>query len=179
MRHRLLPLLLLAASPGLLHAASLIKNGDFENVGDNGQPRHWVSAQHAGGRAYEFVSVTDQVRKGERGMMIRRVKEQIWGLTEQIIAADELVGKTLEFSIAARTAGEAGAALYISAFSDAAMITQSEVRLVGDQEWKKHTLRLDVPEGTSRVRVGVSLDDAGTVWIDDAKLVVAKRAKKS
>jgi len=181
MRRRPVSLLLLLAIPTLLQAASLIRNGDFENVADSGQPRHWVSAQHAGGKAYEFVSTTDSVHKGERSMMIRRFKPQIWGLTEQIIDAEALVGKTLEFSIAARAeqVGESGAALYLSAFSGSSLITQQDLRLVGDQDWKKHTLRLEIPEGTTKVRVGVSLDDAGTVWIDDARLIVVKRARKS
>ena len=172
-------LLLLLTAPVSAGERSLIKNGDFENVNDHGFPRDWVSAQHAGGRAFEFTTDEDKPHKGERSMRVRRTKPQVWGLTEQIIDGTDLVGKTLTFSLAARSeeVGEQGATIYLSAFSGTMLLSTADVRIHGTEDWREHTLTLEIPERTTRLRVGVTLEDAGTVWIDAAKLVVVKADK--
>ncbi|MBP6079085.1 MAG: hypothetical protein KA505_09765, partial [Xanthomonadales bacterium] len=49
-------------------------------------------------------------------------------------------------------------------------------RIGGDSDWTRHALRLDIPEYTTQLVVAVTLEDEGTIWIDDAKLTVVDPA---
>lgn len=175
---RILPLLLLACCLDVAAKdKSLIRNGSFENVDDHAYPRYWVSAQHAGVRAYDFRVDTEHAHAGEHSMRIRRFEKQVWGITEQIIPCAPHIGKTLEFTLALRTSGVdgRGARIYLGAFAEYMQLEESRTEpLLGDLDWREYKLSLTIPQKCTALRVGVSLNGAGTVWMDDASLVVAE-----
>jgi hypothetical protein len=155
---------------------NLLKNGDFEALNPRGGAAHWINKQHAGVRAYDFRVVEEGVHGDKRSMMIRRLQKQVWGKTEQIVpVAAELAGKTVEFDVWMRgeQVGKKGYMIRVGAFAGSNLLdfAKSE-RHAGDSGWTKRSLRLTVPEFTSRLVVAVTLEDAGTIWIDDARLSV-------
>jgi hypothetical protein len=175
---RLSALILLGCALGVgAKDKSLIRNGSFENLDESGFPRHWTSAQHGGVPAYEFKGDSKRVHHGEHSLRVRRTQPQVWGIAEQIIDGEKFIGKTLVFTLSLRSegVGKKGASVYATAFIDGMLLERSKSEKIrGDSDWNTYELRLTVPEETNFIRVGVSLDDAGTIWIDDAKLVVAK-----
>ena len=156
--------------------ANLIENPGFETVTARGGPAKWINKQHAGVRAYDFSVVDDVHRSGERSMMIRRLQKQVWGKTEQIVRVDpEMAGKTVEFEIWVRgeKVGSKGYMVRIGAFAGSALLdfVKSE-RFAGDGDWTRRSLRLKVPEYTNQLVVAMTLEDEGTIWMDDARLSV-------
>jgi hypothetical protein len=154
---------------------SLLRNGSFEIVSDRGRPDGWVLKQHAGVRAYETSVVTDQAYKGKQSLRLTRINKQVWGKIEQFLDAKPLIGKTVEFKIAVRSenVGKKGFTVWIAGFegSNALQISKSE-RVTGTTDWTVYTQRLEVPEYSRMLFVAVNLDDAGTLWLDDASLKI-------
>lgn len=157
-------------------AENLLKNGDFETLNARGGAAQWINSQHAGVRAYDFSVVEEGVHGDKRSMMIRRLRNQVWGKTQQIVTVDaDLAGKTVEFDIWARgeQVGKKGYMLRIGAFAGSNLLDFAKSEpYSGDSGWTKRSLRLKVPEFTSTLVVAMTLDDAGTIWFDDARLSV-------
>ncbi|MBI2398835.1 MAG: hypothetical protein HYV17_13655 [Xanthomonadales bacterium] len=168
----------LLAAAGTIQAGadSLLQNGGFETIDAGDRPQGWAFKQHAGVRAYQFA-VDDEAFRGKRSMRITRLQKQVWGMVEQNVPASDLIGKTVEFTVRVRAAdvGPRGFSVDLGGFAGSTMLqrVQSE-RITGDSDWTKVSLRLEVPEGSTQVMVGVTLNDAGSVWIDDARLRVVK-----
>lgn len=155
-------------------STNLLKNGSFENLNARGSAADWINKQHAGVRAYDFSVVEDQAHDAKRSMMIRRLQKQVWGKAEQIVPVGaELAGKTVEFDVWMRgeQVGKKGYMIRVGAFAGSNLLdfAKSE-RYSGDSDWTKRSLRLNVPEFTSQLVVAVTLEDAGTIWIDNARL---------
>jgi hypothetical protein len=177
MRRTLSLLLLTACVVVSAKETSLIRNGGFENLDDHDYPRHWVSAQHAGVRAYEFRADAREPHAGEHSMRMHRTQPQVWGITEQIIDCRPHIGRTLEFSLALRAAAVdgRGARVYLGAYAESMLLDEARTEpLRGDFDWQSYTLVLTIPEKCTDLRVGVSLNGGGTVWMDSARLVARK-----
>lgn len=168
--------LLAVAVTAVAKPNSLLRNGSFETLDAKGKPEGWTFKQHAGVRAYEFA-LDDSAIDGKRSMRVKRLQQQIWGQVEQNIPADDLIGKTVEFTVKARgeAVGKRGFRVGLGGFAGSTMLqhVKSE-RVIGTSDWHKYTLRIEVPEGSTQVMVGVTLDDEGTIWLDDARLRVVK-----
>ncbi|MBK6727969.1 MAG: carbohydrate binding domain-containing protein [Xanthomonadales bacterium] len=168
--------LLAVAVTAVAKPESLLRNGSFETANAKGKPEGWNFQQHAGVRAYDFT-LDDLAFEGKHSLRLTRLQKQVWGKVVQNIPANDLIGKTVEFSVRARgeAVGKRGFSVGLGGFAGSTMLqhVKSE-RVTGTSDWRKYTLRIEVPEGSSQVMVGVTLDDKGTVWIDDARLRVVK-----
>ena len=84
-------------------------------------------------------------------------------------------GKPVEFEIWVRgeKVGSKGYMVRIGAFAGSALLdfVKSE-RFAGDSDWTRRSLRLKVPEYTNQLVVAMTLEDEGTIWMDDARLSV-------
>lgn len=170
-----------AAAPDAVteSSANLLINSDFERIGKLGMPERWIVKQHAGVRAYTIAADTVHAHGGEHSLKIHRRREQVWGLTEQIVPAFALVGKTVRFRVWVRSEGTGprGAKVYLGAYDGSLMLQESRsTPITGDNDWTRFEQVLVVPELTTHLQVGISLDDAGSAWIDDAELVVIDAA---
>lgn len=168
--------LLAVAVTAVAKPNSLLRNGSFETMDARGKPEGWSFKQHAGVRAYEF-KLDDSAADGKRSMRVKRMQKQVWGQVEQNVPADDLIGKTVEFTVQARgeAVGKRGFSVGLGGFAGSTMLqhVQSE-RVTGTSDWSKYTLRIEVPEGSTQVTVALTLNDEGTVWLDDARLRVVK-----
>lgn len=163
-------------------STNLLTNGDFERLGKRDMPERWITKQHAGQRGYEIVADKTIAHDGKNSLMIRRIREQVWGLTEQIISADPWIGKTMRFSVWVRTseAGPQGATVYLGAYNGSMMMEEARSKPIsGNSDWTRFELSLVVPQYATHLQVGISLHDAGTAWIDGAELVVADAADEA
>ncbi|MBP7622831.1 MAG: hypothetical protein KA763_02580 [Xanthomonadales bacterium] len=170
----------LAAKEDPAAAANLLKNGQFEELNGRGGAANWINKQHAGVRAYRFEVVEDQAHGGKRSLMLRRMTKQVWGKTEQLLPVGaELTGKTVEFEVWVRSdkVGKKGFLIWLGASARSLLLQHVKSdRIGGDSDWTRHALRLDIPEYTTQLVVAVTLEDEGTIWIDDAKLTVVDPA---
>ena len=157
--------------------SNLLKNGQFENLNDRGGAENWTKSQHAGVRAYRFDVVEDQAHGGKRSLNLRRLKQQVWGMTEQQLPVTaDMVGKTVEFEVWVRSekVGKKGFVIWLSASSGPLLLQSVKSdRIGGDHDWTRYALHLEIPEFTTRLAVAVTLEDEGAIWIDDASLRVA------
>lgn len=170
-----------AANASTDASANLLINSDFERIGKFGMPERWIIKQHAGVRAYTIAADQAHARGGEHSLKIHRRREQVWGLTEQIVPAFALVGKTVRFSVWVRSedTGPRGAKVYLGAYDGSLMLQESRsAPITGNNDWTRFEQELVVPEYATHLQVGISLDDAGSAWIDDAELVVVDAATK-
>jgi hypothetical protein len=170
-----------AASVFAAKPKNLVANGGMEQLDQYEFPANWIRKQHAGVGAYHFVASKKQFNKGKRSLMVRRHQEQVWGKAEQNIPAHDLIGATVELTISlrGRKLGDMGAKGFLNAFENGMyLVGESTPALVGNSDWQTYTLKLTVPEYTTILNVGVVLEDAGTVWMDDVTLRVITPAPK-
>lgn len=156
--------------------ANLIRNGGFEELNSRGKAAHWINSQHAGARAYDFRVDGEVARSDNRSLMIRRIRKQVWGKSEQLLpVGPEIAGKTVEFEVWARAEGlgDDGFRIRIGAFSGSMLVDHATVDgNAREGEWIRQAVRLEIPEHATRLFAGVTLEDEGTIWIDDARLGV-------
>jgi len=165
-----------AAEAPKAETTSLLANGSFETLNARGGPANWINKQHAGVRAYEFRVVDEHARADKHSLKLHRVKQQVWGKTEQLVpVAPAMAGKTVEFEVWVRSekVGKKGFVTWLGASANATLLEHVKSEPVGgDNDWTKSSLRLEIPEYTTQLVVAVTLEDAGTIWIDDATLRV-------
>ncbi len=179
MRHPIALLLLCFASSASVAASrSMLKNGDFEILNARGKPEHWAITQHAGVRAYEFRSDSEVRHDGKRSMMIRRTHPQVFGSIGQIVHDTGLVGATVRLDVWIRSEGvtKGHAVVRIDAANGPSYMERAEAKISGDNDWHRVRVELEIPQYTNVLQTTISLEGDGAVWVDDAKLVVLKRA---
>jgi hypothetical protein len=158
---------------------SLLVNPGFESdkPGEWSDVDGWHMYQHAGEKSYDFVVDPAVAHGGARSMRIVNVGTQPYGSLAQDVPGAPFSGKTVRFSgwMKTRDTNDGGAALFIIADRGGA-ITAHEfmegAEVKGTRDWQRYTITLAIPPSTSKVRVGVTLQGTGTVWVDDAELEI-------
>jgi len=158
-------------------AAIALVNAGFEAPADaSGRFGGWETSGHAQGDAYRFDRDDSVHHGGGASVRIRRNSTEPWGMLHQQLAPAGLAGRRLEFAAWLRTdkvSGD-GAILVIRTLANGAVDRHvfQEPALVGTHDWKRYSVSLDIPKSTSIVELGVMLQGDGTLWVDDASLVV-------
>lgn len=170
-------LLLALALAGTASAKEIrLKNAGFEEPATVHDPvGGWRASQHSGDDSYEFTTVGDVFAKGKRSFRLTRLKEQVFGSLDQSIAPAQLAGHKIEyrFQLRSEDVGPQGFHAYIN-FAAATGDLLQQIRgedVTGTvDKWKTFTLTTTVPHDVQQVIIGLSLLDAGTVWIDDVSV---------
>jgi hypothetical protein len=155
----------------------VLVNPDFEAKPVDSVPAEgWASSVHATANAYAFELDKDVRHAGKASMRIRRTGSEPWGMIHQSLPAAGLNGRTLEFSAWLRTdhVEDEGAALVLRTLANGAVdkVMFMSPAVTGSRDWKRYTIRFVMPRVASVVEVGVMLQGGGTLWVDDAALVV-------
>ncbi len=159
--------------------AIVLVNPGFEaKPVDSAPAEGWASSVHATANAYAFELDSDVRHDGKASMRIRRTGDEPWGMVHQSLPAAGLTGRTVEFSAWLRTdhvEGD-GAALVMRTLANGAVdrVVFMAPAVTGSRDWKRYTIRLEMPRVASVVEVGAMLQGAGTLWVDDAALVVLR-----
>lgn len=164
------------------HAAAgntvLLNPGFEEPLDTSGSRLGWQLSQHAGVPAYEMGFDKQVFSEGKQSYKIKRVVYQVFGQVSQKIRAPKAIGKTLEYSAMLRTqdVGELGWMLVVD-FLDIEGYLVKQIRskpLTGTTKWQRVGVKHTVPPRTFKINVGATLLDAGTGWIDDAKISIGE-----
>jgi len=176
---RCLALLLLAALPLAAAAAPVpieIENPSF-TPDEAGNLLGWQAIGHASGKSHEYAADRVKPRSAPASGRIKRTGHEPWGLLAQVVTVKpEWVGRSVRLSGYLRTAGATGTggALVLQATNGSGSVMvhdhMDDRRVRGDQGWKQVTTQVRIPAGAYFVKVGVMLEDDGTLWADDLKL---------
>lgn len=53
----------------------------------------------------------------------------------------------------------------------------NDARVRGTQPWKRYDIELAIPANAERLRVGVMLEEQGTLWADDISLEIVPASR--
>lgn len=153
-------------------------NPGFETGMSNGQLPGWRKSQHIGSNAYSMTIDTENPAEGKQSFRIERIREQVYGLIEQLVAIPEgLDGKPITYSAMLKTddVGDDGWCLVVTFHGRTGAILDQKrsLPIIGTHDWSRATVETVLPAGTHTVAAGVLLLDKGTGWIDDNQLFVA------
>ncbi len=154
-----------------------LANPGFEEVSPS--PRRfvgWQTSVHAVRDAYLFALDETKPHSGKLSMRVTRNSQEPWGAVHQNVKPQGLAGKTLEFSAWLRIEGNTGpgAVLTLRNFKAGAVdqVVTLSPPVTGTVGWKRYSVRLAIPPGTTGIEVNAMLQGDGTLWVDDAELVV-------
>jgi hypothetical protein len=145
-----------------------VANGDFEQTSPDGDVPGWMTLQHAGIHAYEMAIEPGGAYSGNGGFRMTRTHPQEYGTLAQDIELPQRFNGDIELSamLKSRDAGPEGWRLMVIAGAPPVYSTP----LTGTTEWQHATVRVKPAPGTTSVRIGITLLDAGTGWADDVQL---------
>lgn len=150
-----------------------LANGDFEAAASrDGRPSGWSIFQHAGDKSYAFVVDPAVTHGGKQSVRIENVGPEPYGTLAQRVPAAALAGQTVRFSLWLKTRDCDGRGVSLLANSDSGSERARGEKIRGTTDWTRHSVTLPVPAGAAMLRVGVTLEGKGTVWVDDAELEV-------
>lgn len=153
-----------------------LKNPGFEEPATVHDPvGGWRASQHSGEDSYEFTTVGDVFFKGKRSFRLTRIKDQVFGSLDQAVPAAPLAGHKIEFrfQLRAEDVGPQGFHAFINFTANTGDLLQ-QIRgedVTGTvDKWKTFTVTTTVPHDVQNVILGLTLLDAGTVWVDEVSL---------
>ncbi len=161
------------AAPGLLIP---LNNPSFVADAD-GKLTGWVALEHNLGGAYTFIADPAFAYSNPSSARIRRHGDEAFGLLEQSVRVKpEWTNKTVRLSgyLKSDKADGAGGALVIQTRGDSGNIMEydhmNSNRVKGTQTWRNYSVTVKIPQGAYQLKIGVMLEDGGTLWADDLKL---------
>ncbi|MGE5095685.1 MAG: hypothetical protein ACM3SO_11125 [Betaproteobacteria bacterium] len=178
----LLPLLLAACATDATRAPPPaaannypLRNAGFESPPRPGErcPAEWGCTMHADPDAFRFRLDDAAPAEGRRSLCIERVTAEPWAVASQSVPAQALRGRKVRFSIAMRGEGLAGPGagpwLMVNGMSGGMLVHEERVAKIGPR-WERRAIELVVPAQAEALEVGATLQGAGRVCIDDARL---------
>lgn len=148
-------------------------NPDFEAAaGADGAIEGWNTSQHAGPISYKFGIDRDVSATGAASARIERTREQVYGMIAQSVPISAYAGHTIEFSAQMKTAGvgDEGWQLMLTFSGGVPNPRRTAAPLTGTQDFRKVTVRAQVPPGAREAELAAILNDRGTAWLDDVHL---------
>lgn len=152
-----------------------LTNPDFEaRPGADGAIEGWSTSQHAGPVSYKLGIDRSVHATGAASFRIERIREQVYGLISQNVPISAHAGHTIELSVQMKTAdvGPDGWQLMLTFTGGVPNPRQSAQPLTGTQDFRKVTIRTQVPPGAQEAEIAAILHDRGTGWLDDVHLRV-------
>lgn len=164
-----------ATPPREAQAPSIaLRNAGFESAARAGErcPAEWSCTMHADPNAFRFVLDAASAAEGRQSLCIERVTPEPWAVASQSVPAQSLRGRRLRFSIALRGEKLAGpgAGPWVLVHGPAGMLAHEERIALAGSAWERRTIEFDVPAQAISLDMGATLQGAGRVCIDDARL---------
>lgn len=164
-------------APGRSVVAPVINPGFV--AGENSIPKGWLGREHVNAGHYLFESDTAVYRSAPPSFRLRRVGTEAHATLEQTLrVAPCWRGKTARLSSELKTLGADGAGggliLQMRDIDNRVLLWNhmNDSRVIGTQDWKRYSIELPIPEGTEDIRIGILLDEQGTLWADDVRLEI-------
>lgn len=150
-----------------------LKNPGFEQPMAGILIPGWSRTQHAGVRAYEVKTDSNDVSEGKHSISMRRTTDQVWGMIMQRVEGKELAGKPIELRamLKSAAAGKGGWVMVMTFRNYSNMLDQvRSAPMIGDTKWTEVVLKGLAPPTTNAVDVSFMLLDEGTGWADHVRL---------
>lgn len=151
-----------------------LRNAGFESAPRPGErcPAEWGCTMHADPDSFRFTLDTSSPAEGRRSLCIERVTPEPWAVAAQSVPAHALRGRKVRFSIAMR--GEAlagpGAGPWVLVNGVSGLLLHQELVSKIGPGWERRAIEIIVPPQAEALEVGATLQGAGRVCIDDARL---------
>lgn len=149
--------------------------------GPDGAPAKWVAKEHRVRGHYEFQADDRAPLSAPSSARIRQVKPEDFGVLDQALVVPACWrGQRARLSGYLRTedAVGVGAGLVMQTVGpDGGIQTwnhMNDARVRGTRPWQKYQIELAIPSNAERLRVGVMLEEGGTLWADDLSLEVVQ-----
>jgi hypothetical protein len=159
-----------------------LQNPSF-NADPNGAMTGWSTIEHGVGKAYTFVADPVNAYSAPSSARIKRHGVEPFALLEQRIRVDpSWSNRMVRLSGFLKSEGIDGAGGALAMRIDNAQGTalawsyMENARVKGTQDWKPHSIELKIPPGANEMRVGVMLEEGGTLWADDLMLELGSAA---
>lgn len=165
--------------PGARGGANAVplRNAGFESPARPGNrcPVEWSCTMHADPDSFRFVLDSASPAEGSHSLCIERVTTEPWAVAAQSVPARPLRGKKVRFSIAMRgeRLGGPGAGPWLLVNGPAGMLLHEERPALLGFAWERRAIEIVVPIEAEAIDVGATLQGAGRVCIDDARLEAA------
>ena len=157
------------ASSAAQGASIPIVNGDFEQTSADAPVPGWLALQHNGPPSYEMVIEPAAAYAGRGGFRMTRTHEQVYGTLAQDVRVPPSVGEVeLSAMLKSKDVGAGGWKLMLIAGA----LPEYSAPMTGTTDWQHVTVRAKIKPGTTSMRIGVTLLDTGTGWLDDVRLTV-------
>jgi len=155
----------------------------LKNPSFNGDPAgvltDWLALEHNEGGSYTFTADRKNAYSGESSARIHRTGHEIYGrLDQRVTVRPEWTGKTVRLSGMLKTenvTGNGGALILQAIGADGGISAWNHMqdkRVKGSVDWAKYAVELKTPPQAAYFRVGVMLEDGGTLWADDLQLEI-------
>ena len=155
------------------HAVISLKNPSF-NPDQHGKINGWTAIEHGSGNSYTFVADPENALSMPSSVRIKRQGSEPYGLLQQSIGVHpSWHNKTVRLSGSLRGVdiNGAGGAFVLRADDGSGQILawnfMQNSRVKGTQDWKSYTVELKIPPSAYSLKVGVMLEDDGTLWADN------------
>ena len=137
----------------------------------------WTAIEHNSGNSYTFVADTENAYSAPSSLRMHQYGKEFFGAVQQNLRAQpNWIGRTVRLSGMLRSDGVTGGggALVLQALNGNDNILghnhMDGHRITGTTPWQPYSIEVKLPPNTYTLRVGVMLEDAGTLWADDLRL---------
>ncbi|MEO6929751.1 MAG: hypothetical protein ABI190_11360 [Casimicrobiaceae bacterium] len=137
----------------------------------------WQLTVHSTPTAYGMALDTKFAHGGKASARLWRSGKEPWGMVHQTLPPGIYAGGTLEFSAWLRTDAASGAILVLRTLANGTVdrYVFMDPPIAGTHAWQRYSVRLAIAPGPHVVDVGAMLQGDGTLWLDDATLVMLRR----
>ncbi len=153
-----------------------LQNPSFNAEADGKMPG-WIMTEHGAGNSYTFVADPVNAKSAPTSARMKRHGIEPYAFLEQaVLILPAWHNKTLRLSGAMKSEkiDGGGGALMMRADGGSGEILawnfMADARVKGTQDWKSYSIDLKIPPTGRLLRVGVMLEDGGTLWADDLLL---------
>lgn len=155
---------------------AIVNPGFEEPARADGEIPGWEKAQHAGPVSYEMSVDTEVRSRGRASFRIARKREQFYGQIAQVVPIAAYAGRTIELSAQMKTddVGPKGWQLMLTFTGGVRNPRHSAPPLTDTQDFRKITIRTQVPQGAQGAEIAATLLDRGTAWLDDVHINVVE-----
>lgn len=156
-----------------------ILNSSFDQVLPSGGLAVWTASEHNQGNSYSFQADPEGAWSAPSSAKISRYGPEDYGmLSQQIRMQPAWLNKTVRLSAQLKVSGATGGggALILQMNGASGDIISwnhmANARVTQTEGWKLYKIDLKVAPSTYSIKVGVMLEDSGTLWADDFKLEI-------
>jgi hypothetical protein len=159
-----------------------LPNGDLEAdwPAEGRCPSRWGCKSHADPHSHRFFLDETAPAAGRRSLCIERVTREPWALATLAISDPALRGARVRFSLQVRVDGaEGGGGPWVLVHGPSGNLHHEQRLVTGRRGWESLAIEFTVPASAQIVEVGATLEGAGRVCIDDARLEILTIAKNA